>query len=223
MRTKSLITSTIAASMLLSSAAHAVTYLTPTSSVESISSFFDFGFFGINLINGGQTTAQTNLLTGAQTIYADQFDENRYIFSSTDSTPTVVIKLAAASTNLTNFGATWFNSSFQDRAPTTVSFAVSDDGSIFTPVGSYVWQGTPTDNGGADLVTLASGVSGQYVRYSFTVPGGVANASNAVAISSLSVGSVPEPSTWAMMILGFGTVGFALRNRRKQNVRVTYA
>jgi|tagenome__1003787_1003787.scaffolds.fasta_scaffold20791237_1 hypothetical protein len=26
---------------------------------------------------------------------------------------------------------------------------------------------------------------------------------------------VPEPSTWAMMLLGFGTVGFAIRRRRK--------
>jgi hypothetical protein len=31
---------------------------------------------------------------------------------------------------------------------------------------------------------------------------------------SLSIGAVPEPSTWAMMILGFGLVGASLRRRR---------
>ena len=35
-------------------------------------------------------------------------------------------------------------------------------------------------------------------------------------------GAVPEPATWAMMILGFGMVGGALR-RRRQSVRVTFA
>ncbi len=35
--------------------------------------------------------------------------------------------------------------------------------------------------------------------------------------------SVPEPATWAMMLLGFGMVGFGLRSRRDQAVRVTYA
>jgi PEP-CTERM motif len=36
-------------------------------------------------------------------------------------------------------------------------------------------------------------------------------------------GGIPEPMTWMMMILGFGAVGFALRRRRDQDVRVRYA
>jgi hypothetical protein len=39
----------------------------------------------------------------------------------------------------------------------------------------------------------------------------------------LGAGAVPEPATWAMMIVGFGIVGFGLRTRRKQTVRVAYA
>ena len=36
-------------------------------------------------------------------------------------------------------------------------------------------------------------------------------------------GAVPEPATWAMMLTGFGIAGAALRKRRQQTVRVTYA
>jgi hypothetical protein len=38
----------------------------------------------------------------------------------------------------------------------------------------------------------------------------------------LGAGGVPEPATWAMMILGFGVVGGAMR-RRRTTVRVAYA
>lgn len=35
--------------------------------------------------------------------------------------------------------------------------------------------------------------------------------------------AVPEPATWAMMILGMGAVGFAMRRRHKVTTRVSYA
>ena len=37
---------------------------------------------------------------------------------------------------------------------------------------------------------------------------------------SFSAAAVPEPATWAMMILGMGAVGFAMR-RRNKNVSTT--
>jgi len=40
----------------------------------------------------------------------------------------------------------------------------------------------------------------------------------------ISVSAVPEPATWAMMIIGFGAIGGAMRStRRKQQVAVSYA
>ena len=34
--------------------------------------------------------------------------------------------------------------------------------------------------------------------------------------------SVPEPSTWAMMLLGFGAVGFAIRRRRSPKLAASW-
>lgn len=36
-------------------------------------------------------------------------------------------------------------------------------------------------------------------------------------------GAVPEPATWAMMLVGFGAVGYAMRRQRKNAVAVSYA
>ena len=35
--------------------------------------------------------------------------------------------------------------------------------------------------------------------------------------------AVPEPSTWMLMLVGFGLVGSVMRSRRRSNVRVVYA
>lgn len=40
-------------------------------------------------------------------------------------------------------------------------------------------------------------------------------------VSATKVAPVPEASTWAMMLAGFGAIGFAMR--RRQNVRVSFA
>lgn len=39
----------------------------------------------------------------------------------------------------------------------------------------------------------------------------------------LTASAVPEPESWAMMILGFGLVGGAMRRRRKISTQVSYA
>ena len=40
---------------------------------------------------------------------------------------------------------------------------------------------------------------------------------------SLSIGAVPEPATWAMMIMGFGLIGGAMRSRKSVKVRFAAA
>ncbi len=43
------------------------------------------------------------------------------------------------------------------------------------------------------------------------------------ALKFTAVPSVPEPSTWLMMILGFGLVGGVMRAKRRENLTVSYS
>jgi len=55
------------------------------------------------------------------------------------------------------------------------------------------------------------------LNFSFTNVGQGGNGLR-VSTGALPAGAVPEPATWAMMLLGFGGMGFALRRTRKRNL-----
>lgn len=46
---------------------------------------------------------------------------------------------------------------------------------------------------------------------------------NAFETDNFAINAVPEPATWAMMLLGFGAIGFGMRRRRSDTVRVRFA
>ena len=59
-------------------------------------------------------------------------------------------------------------------------------------------------------------------RFGIDAPAGVTYASaSGVFLDSVDAVAVPEPAAWAMMISGFGAIGFTSR-RRRQSVRVRY-
>jgi hypothetical protein len=81
------------------------------------------------------------------------------------------------------------------------------------------------NDGGAWRTVSATellGAGANSFNFGFTVPGNVTDGretSDAYAsdfvVSNISVAGVPEPATWAMMLVGFGGLGAAMRGRRK--------
>lgn len=57
---------------------------------------------------------------------------------------------------------------------------------------------------------ILSGIAGSYSYYSFAVSEG-----NYLIASVDGIAAVPEPSTWAMMLLGFAGIGFMAYRRRR--------
>lgn len=76
-----------------------------------------------------------------------------------------------------------------------------------------------TQFGGPDVFTIDNGmINFNTGTFAFA---GLATGRSTLTISEVSA-AVPEPATWLMMLLGFGFVGGAMR-QRKQAVRVSYA
>jgi hypothetical protein len=98
--------------------------------------------------------------------------------------------------------------SFEDG--TSLSLAGGDikGGGAFTS-GS---TGSATSNG---LVTYNAGTGPRMVGATFT------STDNSFEFDNLAANGVPEPATWALMILGFGAVGGALRRRTARQAIAT--
>lgn len=112
-------------------------------------------------------------------------------------------------------------SSFTDRG--TVTYGPGSGNFSPFPSSTVV----PFSNGKNFLGLLANAGGQNYYGYAFTtntmlntfafetVPGQAITASVAAA--------VPEPATWALMMIGFGAVGFAMRRHAKVTTRVRFA
>lgn len=72
-----------------------------------------------------------------------------------------------------------------------------------------------------DFSTIAGGAGlVDRVVFGFVVGGASANIDN-IAVSGGEVPPIPEPAVWAMLVMGFGAVGYAMRGR-KPTARVSF-
>lgn len=105
-------------------------------------------------------------------------------------------------------------------APLNVNpFNSGDSAASVAPLFSGAFQSNVTTNSSAPRAVNPGGLSGNL----WLVAAGGSDANyDGFKLGQLTVSAVPEPATWAMMIMGFGAVGFAMRNRKKQP-KVSYA
>ena len=94
--------------------------------------------------------------------------------------------------------------------PACIPGAVCENGDVFEPIGK--WDFTPGTGWSADaqniLLTDSDGSFSDFI--------GIANDGvngTGATVTFQSGGAVPEPATWAMMLLGFGAIGFTMRRR----------
>jgi choice-of-anchor C domain-containing protein len=117
-----------------------------------------------------------------------------------------------------------------------VSFylARNPDGGIMPRTGTVQATGNSTKNLiYTDNSSTRSAMDWQLNSYQFTATGAsttltfAADASSSgfygLALDNVSVAAVPELSTWAMMLLGFGFMGFAMRRQPRRAVRIRFA
>jgi hypothetical protein len=71
------------------------------------------------------------------------------------------------------------------------------------------------------LRTVAT--AGQTGKFWAIAASGTDRTFDAFKIGKITVSAVPEPATWAMMIIGFGAIGMAMRSRRAKTAKVSYA
>lgn len=136
------------------------------------------------------------------------------------ATGTVVDRVTSGGPNNTFFGGvTDFTTSFTLQACATA--ACTD---LLGSALSFSKSAPVSPTSAADFAYEAdlAGLTGQYFLYSVTGAAGLNVGLSSLSFEGTLVPAVPEPATWALMILGFGIVGSALRRRRAQ-VRFNFA
>lgn len=185
-----------AAALALPSAANAATLVVDVSGAQS---YFDF-------------------LTPGNTVNTYNIGANSHITG------------VAYSVNITAFSPSWLNEAVVSFTDTDISAGVD-----LTPGFGQSVSGTQSFSSGGtvDLVALgldfSVGADG-LLRLEYwenfddgsVSPDALWNSGTITFTYDAVAGGIPEPSTWAMLILGMGAIGATMR-RRQQAVRVTYA
>jgi PEP-CTERM motif len=122
-----------------------------------------------------------------------------------------------------NLGMNWIELAFTGVQADQVTFVLTMLGE---PDATFTFDINHDPNGENKFGFLtADGEQILNLHYYFLTggnPGGTADSIRQVRINLAENGAVPEPATWAMMLLGFGAAGVALRrSRRRKGVLVS--
>ena len=177
------------------------------------------GTFGLYATADGWTADPGSLIELQNNVAgAPQSPDGGKVFVELDSTKNSSMSRTIGTTDTYNLS--FLYSPRPGRPASTNGIQVLLNGVLFNPPGTITAAGggstnwvTYTINGfnaaaGSKLTFKAVGTSDSFGGY----------------IDNISLAAVPEPATWAMMIMGFGLIGGAVRSR-KSNVtaRVRFA
>ena len=113
-------------------------------------------------------------------------------------------------------GMEWIELAFFGATGGTIEFTLSALDASGTPETDAFFSYLLDPNGANRFAFQA--LNGETItNLAYSIAGGTAEGLRQVRIASTDAGvpPVPEPATWAMMLLGFGAAGFALRRRRR--------
>jgi len=170
----------------------------PSSASAAVITFEDAAEGNLGTYAGVNWNQQWTNYSDIQSPYNAKSGKNR-VFSANYTNPTAFF----FNQDVTFEGA-WFSG--YDEA--NVSFQLFRDGLQVATSGFLLPSDNPT--------FLSSGFSGVVDEVRVFAEGGYYVMDDVTFSSS---GAVPEPATWALMILGFGAVGYSMRRRQKAAVR----
>lgn len=184
------------------------------SSADAATVIYKPGVFGppagYTLVNGFDTTAAQAMITGSNFVFPTGSVSGQYVAPAGDSTPYLAILGggSATTTFATDVRSFSFDYSTVDSY-NLVKIAYADGGSeSFT--GSFILGALPSGVSSGSFIVNGDG----------RAIGGLtlSTSSNSFEVDNLAVsaglGTVPEPASWALMVAGFGLIGFAARLRR---------
>ena len=90
------------------------------------------------------------------------------------------------------------------------------------PTADYSQVGQPFSIGGTTGRALDTVPLDTNLFYVITIDG-TGGSATSIYSGDLSTTAVPEPATWAMMLAGFGLIGFAMRRQRQSHPKVRFA
>ncbi|MDE2403643.1 MAG: PEPxxWA-CTERM sorting domain-containing protein [Sphingomonadales bacterium] len=159
--------------------------------------------FGVNWVNVGYYSSQADKLNSFQLLLVDRSDVAAGDFDMYFNYDRILWETGSASGGVNGFGG----------VPAAAGFSqgTGNAGTYYQFPGSLVTRAL-IDGGPNSLVAGTNyGVTGSYL---FNVRNG-----NVIIPED---NSVPEPATWATMVLGMGIVGAALRRRQAARTTVSY-